>query len=35
MAHSQTHSLHLDSRQSADDPLILIIPGLGNSGPQH
>ena len=35
MANTQTHSLELDSARLADDPLILIIPGLGNSGPGH
>ncbi len=35
MANTQTHSLQLDSARLADDPLILIIPGLGNSGPGH
>lgn len=35
MANTHTHSLELDSDQLADDPLILIIPGLGNSGPDH
>ena len=31
MAITQTHSLELGSERLADDPLILIIPGLGNS----
>ncbi|WP_066531542.1 alpha/beta hydrolase [Erythrobacter sp. CCH5-A1] len=35
MAITQTHSLELGSERLADDPLILIIPGLGNSGPDH
>jgi predicted alpha/beta hydrolase family esterase len=30
-----THSLELSPEQLALDPLILIIPGLGNSGPNH
>lgn len=29
------HTLELDSDRLADDPLILIIPGLGNSGEDH
>lgn len=40
MAHTQTpdsptHSLELDPARLADDPLILVIPGLSNSGPEH
>ncbi|HEY6965439.1 MAG TPA: alpha/beta hydrolase, partial [Erythrobacter sp.] len=35
MAHTQTHTLELDRERLADDPLILIIPGLANSGPDH
>jgi len=35
MANTQTHTLELDSTRLADDPLILIVPGLGNSGPDH
>jgi hypothetical protein len=35
MAITQTHTLELDSKRLADDPLILIIPGLNNSGPDH
>jgi len=35
MAITQTHSLELGGERLADDPLILIIPGLGNSGPDH
>lgn len=35
MAHTRTHTLELDTRRLADDPLILIIPGLGDSGPDH
>ena len=29
------HQLELDADRLRDDPLILIIPGLGNSGPDH
>lgn len=37
MAHAQTstHSLDLPGDRLADDPLILIVPGLANSGPDH
>ncbi len=29
------HSLELDTTNLAEDPLILLVPGLGNSGEQH
>lgn len=29
------HHLELDQRRLADDPLVLVVPGLGNSGPDH
>jgi predicted alpha/beta hydrolase family esterase len=35
MANTQTHTLELDAGQLAQDPLILIVPGLNNSGPDH
>jgi len=30
-----THDIELDSDRLTDDPLVLIVPGLNNSNPQH
>lgn len=35
MAQTHTHSLELDAHQLTADPLILLVPGLDNSGPRH
>jgi len=35
MTTTHTHTLELTPEQLALDPLILLVPGLGNSGPRH